>query len=254
MVVLKSDGSISAPTSSSVDFINSAASNSFAGIAPGEIVTLSGTGLGPSKLVSAQPGDNGFYATQLAGTTVQFNGVAAPLIYTSATQVSAVAPYGVSGADTQVTVTYNGQTSVPATVEVLPLATGVFTLDGSGVGQAAVINQDGSLNNASHPAPIGSVISFYVTGGGQTSPGGVDGQVATLPLPRQVIPLTVAIGGSLVNDPYYLQYAGTAPGEIAGLTQINFLIPRGIPTGSAVPFGLNTSQQGVTIAVSASGN
>jgi uncharacterized protein (TIGR03437 family) len=254
IVVLKSDGSISPPTSSAVDFINNAASNSFAGIAPGEIVTLSGTGLGPSKLVSAQPGDNGFYATQLAGTIVQFNGVAAPLIYTSATQVSAVAPYGVSGADTQVTVTYNGQTSVPATVEVLPLATGVFTLDGSGVGQAAVINQDGTLNNASHPAPIGSVVSFFITGGGQTSPGGVDGQVATLPLPRQVIPLTVQIGESLVSDPYYLQYVGAAPGEIAGLTQINFLIPRGVTTGSAVSFGLNSSQQGVTIAVSASGN
>jgi uncharacterized protein (TIGR03437 family) len=165
----------------------------------------------------------------------------------------------VSGADTQVTVTYNGQTSVPATVEVFPSAPGLFTLDGSGVGQAAVVNQDGTLNSPSHPAPIGSVISFYATGGGQTSPGGVDGEVATLPLPRQVIPLAVAIGGSLVGDPYYVQYVGAAPGEVAGVMQINFQIPRGIPTGSAVPFGIvvgndSPSQRGVTNAVSASGN
>ena len=259
IVLLKSDGSTSPSTSSEVDFINNAASNSFAGIAPGEIVTLIGRGLGPAQLVSAQPGDDGFYATQLAGTTVQFNGVAAPLIYTSATQVSAVAPYGVSGPNTQVTVNYQGKTSIPATIAVFPSAPGLFTGDGSGVGQAAAVNQDGTLNSPSNPAPIGSVISFFVTGGGQTSPAGVDGTVATAPLARQAIPLAVQISGSLVGDPYYVQYVGAAPGEIAGVTQINFQIPPGITTGSAVSFGIvvgNTSpsQPGVTIAVSPSGN
>jgi len=47
ILVLKPAGAIVPPTSVSVDFINNAASNQFLGIAPGEIVTLKGLGLGP---------------------------------------------------------------------------------------------------------------------------------------------------------------------------------------------------------------
>jgi hypothetical protein len=105
ILVLKPAGAISPPPSVSVDFINNAASNLFMGIAPGEIVTFKGSGLGPAQLVSARTGSDGFYPTQLSGNSVQFNGVAAPLLYTSATQVAAVAPYGVTGPAVQVTVT-----------------------------------------------------------------------------------------------------------------------------------------------------
>ena len=206
ILVLKPAGAIAAPTSVSVDFINNAASNQFLGIAPGEIVTLKGSGLGPAQLVSAHAGSDGFYPTQLSGTSVQFNGVSAPLLYTSATQVAAVAPYGVTGPAVQVTVTYQGQTSVPATVQVFATAPGLFTADGTGAGQAAAINQDGTINSASNPAPIGSVISLYATGGGQTLPAGMDGQVSTLPLARQSLPVLVSIGEQIVTT--QLQYAG----------------------------------------------
>ncbi|MBZ5609162.1 MAG: hypothetical protein LAP38_12945 [Acidobacteriia bacterium] len=255
ILVLKPAGAIAPPTSVSVDLINNAASNQFLGIAPGEIVTLKGSGLGPAQLVSARAGSDGFYPTQLSGTSVQFNGVAAPLLYTSATQVAAVAPYGVTGPAVQVTVTYQGQTSIPATIRVFAAAPGLFTADGTGAGQAAAINQDGTLNSASNPAPIGSVISLYATGGGQTSPAGVDGQVSASPLASQSLPVQVYIGQQLVLSTAQLQYAGPAPGEIAGVMQINVQLPPGLKTGSTVPVAIfvgtanSSSQSNVTIAV-----
>jgi len=160
--------------------------------------------------------------------------------------------YGVTGPTVEVTVIYQGQTAVPATIQVFAAAPGLFTADGTGAGQAAAINQDGTINSASNPAPIGSIISLYATGGGQTSPAGVDGQVSTLPLARQSLPVLVSIGEQIVTT--QLQYAGPAPGEIAGLMQINVPLPLGLKTGSAVPVAIlvgfvSRSQSNVTIAV-----
>jgi len=255
ILVLKPAGAISPPTSVSIDFVNNTASNQFMGIVPGEIVTFKGSGLGPPQLVSARAGNDGFYPTQLSGTSVQFNGVAAPLLYTSANQVSAVVPYGVTAPTAQVTVTYQGQTSVPATIQVFAAAPGLFTADGTGAGQAAAINQDGTINSASNPAPIGTVISLYATGGGQISPAGVAGQVSTSPLATQSLPVQVYVGEQMVLSTAQLQYAGPAPGEIAGLMQINVPLLPGLRTGSAVPVAINvgsalsSSQSNVTIAV-----
>ena len=253
ILVLKPAGA-TPTTPVAVDFVHNAASDLFLGIAPGEIVTVKGSGLGPAQLVSFQAGADGFYPTQLSGTSVQFNGVAAPMLYTSATQVAAVVPWGVTGPSAQVIVTYQGQASVPATIQVFPSAPGLFTLDGSGTGQAAAINQDGTINGASNPAPIGSVISLYATGGGQTLPAGVDGQVSAFPLAAQALPVQVSIGQQFLLSTAQLQYAGPAPGEIAGLMQINVPLPPGLKTGSAVPISivgapLSISQSNVTIAV-----
>jgi len=63
-------------------------------------------------------------------------------------------------------------------------------------------------------------------GEGQTSPAGVDGQAAQIPLPHPLAPVAVTIGGTTVIP----QYAGGAPGEVAGVMQINVQIPRGIQT------------------------
>ena len=49
--------------------------------------------LGPASLTTAQLDASGNIATLLAGTRVLFDGVAAPIIYTSANQVSAVVPF-----------------------------------------------------------------------------------------------------------------------------------------------------------------
>ena len=66
-------------------------------VSAGEIVAIFGSGLGPSTLVGLQLDSRGYVATSLSDTQVLFDGVAAPLIYTWAGQVSAVVPYEVSG-------------------------------------------------------------------------------------------------------------------------------------------------------------
>jgi uncharacterized protein (TIGR03437 family) len=122
---------------------------------------------------------------------------------------------------------------IPGTIRVFAAAPGLFTVDGTGTGRAAAINQDGTINSASNPAPLGSVISLYATGGGQTSSAGVDGQVSTSPLARQSLPVQVYVGQQMVLSTAQLQYAGPAPGEIAGLMQINVPLPLGLKPGSA---------------------
>ena len=88
-----------------------------------------------------------------------------------------------------------------------------------------------------------------MTGEGQTTPSGVDGAPATLPYPQPRLPVTVTIGNQKVAP----IYAGGAPGEVAGLMQVDVQIPNGIQTGSAVPISVQvgnaSSPSGVTIAI-----
>ncbi|MDE3167776.1 MAG: hypothetical protein KGN36_18390 [Acidobacteriota bacterium] len=229
--------------------VHNAASNLPGSIAPGEIVTILGSGLGPAQLAQYQVGASGLVECPLAGTKVYFDGACAPMIYTSATQVAAVVPYAVSGNSAQVTVAYQGQTIASAAVAVAPSAPAIFTLDSTGQGAGACINQDGTVNTPSTPAKIGDIIACYATGEGQTMPGGVDGKPAALPLPQPNLPVTVTIGGHTVLP----QYAGGAPGLVAGVMQVNAQIPAGIATGDAVPIvlqvGTASSPAGVTISV-----
>ena len=238
------------PVALGISSVTNAASNLPGSISPGEIVVLYGSGLGPNLLAKATVGSNGLYPTQLAGTSVQINGVPAPMIYAWATQVAGVVPYGITGTTAQVTVTYQGQTTAAFSVPVASSAPGLFSLDSTGTGQAAAINQDGfTVNTAANPAKVGDVISLYATGEGQTAPPGVDGKPAGVPLPQPNLPVTVTIGGQTVRP----QYAGGGPGEVAGVMQINVQIPSGIQTGNSVPVvvqvGSVPSQPGVTIAV-----
>jgi uncharacterized protein (TIGR03437 family) len=232
-----------------VSSVVNAASNLQGAIAPGEIIAIHGSNLGPAQLAKYRIGDSGLLDCQLAGTTVQVNGACAPLIYSSATQVAAIVPYSVAGGTAQVSVTYQGQTTPSLSIPVSASAPGVFTLDATGKGPGACTNQDGSMNTASAPANVGDIISCYTTGEGQTTPSGIDGKPTAVPLPKPNLPVTVTIGGQNVTP----QYAGGAPGLVAGVMQINVQIPGGIQTGNAVPVvvqvGSASSQPGVTIAV-----
>ena len=130
-------------------------------VSPGKIVVIYGAGLGPSQLSAAPE----------SGTTVSFNGIAATVLYTSATQVAAVVPYTVSGTTAQVTVAYQLEVSASFTVPVTTSAPSLFTLNQTGTGQAAAINAvDGTPNTAANPVRIGGFISLYATGEGQTGP------------------------------------------------------------------------------------
>ena len=222
------------PSSSSVilSAVVDAASQSAGPVSPGKIVVLYGGGLGPATLVQNQP-ENGVYTSQLAGTSVYFNGIAAPILYTSSTQVAAVVPYEITGPGVQVTVTYRGETSPPFTVLLTAAAPGLFTLNQTGAGQAAALNAiDGSINTAVNPVKRGDFISLYATGEGPTTPAGADGKIASgPPLPQPNLKVSATIGGL----PAVVQYAGAAPNQVAGLMQVNVQVPSGVEPGGYVP-------------------
>lgn len=218
-------------------------------VSPGEIVTIFGAGLGPKSGVAGQlTPDRLAFTTTLGESTVVFDGTPAPLIYAAETQISAIVPYGVKAPSTQMQVVYQGFRSDMVTLDVAAAAPGLFTIDATGTGLGAILNQDTKVNSATNPAAKNSVISLFATGEGQTNPAGVDGKLARAPLPRPVLPVTVQIGG---RDSVVL-YAGAAPGLPAGVMQVNVRIPAQTPTG-AVPVtivvGASASQAKVTVAV-----
>ena len=237
-----------AGTGISISAVTNAASNALGAISPGEVLVLYGSGMGPAQTAVNQFDSNNLIETSVGGTTVYVNGVPAPLLYAGATQASAIVPYATSGSSASIYVIYNGLVSNVATAAVAPATPAVFTANLSGKGQAAAINQNGSYNSASSPAAAGSYVELYLTGGGQTNPGGQDGLQTAPPLPQAVATVTVTIGGKSAS----VSYAGGAPGSVAGVWQVNAQVPSGLTAGAVpvvVTVGGVPSQQGVTITV-----
>jgi uncharacterized protein (TIGR03437 family) len=215
-------------TSLSLSTVANAASNRAGALAPGEVVVLYGGGLSGVQ-------------------SVLFNGLPAPLLYSTDTQVGAVVPYALTAATVQIVAQSSGAASAPLPATFAATAPGIFTSDGSGAGQAAATNPDGTANTPANPAAVGSILSLFATGEGQTSPAGVDGKLGNAPLPRPLAPVAVTIGGVAAE----VKYAGGASGIIAGVMQVNVVVPQGVPGNVPVVIsvGGSASQPGVTVSV-----
>jgi uncharacterized protein (TIGR03437 family) len=227
------------------------ASYSNGAVSPGEEVAIFGTNFGPSTVVTATP-TGGAYPTTLSNTQVLFDGTPAPIIAVTNGQVNVMVPYGVSGrASTAVQVSYLGVPSAAISYNVAATVPGIYTLNQAGSGQGAIENQDYSINGSSNPAARGTVVSIYMTGEGITSPPSVTGQLSPTNgsgLNKPVLAVTATING--VSAP--VQYAGSAPGEVYGVMQVNVLIPTTAPTGTlpiVITVGTTNTQTGVTLAV-----
>lgn len=232
----------------SLTAVTNAASFLSGPVAPGEIVTLFGSAIGPSPLVTYRITEFGRLDTSVGDTQVFFDGFAASIVYTSADKVSVIVPYEVAGnPNTTVFIQYLGQRSNAMTVPVADAAPGIFVLDTSG--QGAILNQDTGVNSSANGAEPGSVISIFATGEGQTDPAGVDGSITGSVLRKPLLSVTVQIGGQNAE----VSYAGAAPGEPAGVLQVNAKIPAGVPRGAPAPvvitIGTASSQSGVTVAI-----
>jgi len=190
-----------------VQSVENAGSYQTGAVSPGEIISIFGSGFDSSA-------------------TVSFDGTAAPILYRGPNQINLVTPYEIAGkTSTNMTVTVDGVATTPEALAVAAASPGIFV----------VVNHDYRVNSASNPAAQNSVLILYATGGGQTDPPGVDGQIATTVLPKPLLAVSVSVGGKNAN----VQYAGAAPNFIAGAMQINLRLPAGIASGSAVPLILN---------------
>lgn len=224
---------VSAGPNPLVSGITNSASGKPGAVSPGEFVTIYGLNMAQATPQQLTLTGNNMIATTLGGTRVTFDGIPAPLVYVSATQINAIVPYEVYGrVTTQMQVSYNGGTSAPVTLAVANAAPGIFLAGAPNpTEQAAALNQDFSVNSASNPAPAGSVVTLYATGEGQTTPTGVTGTITTTTLARPLEPVMVTIAGMQVTP----LYAGSAPGLAEGVMQLNIQIPSNVPRGVPIP-------------------
>jgi uncharacterized protein (TIGR03437 family) len=236
--------------------VTNAASYATGAVSPGDLVTLFGTAIGPAAAASATTDPStGKLATTIGGVQVLFNGTAAPMIYASSTQVSAVVPYEMSSvANPSVWMKYAGQTSNAYQLTTAATAPGLFTQNASGSGPGAILNQDNSMNGPGNRAAKGSIVQVFMTGEGLTSPPSVTGAItsATLPPPQVTPAPALAVGVTINGQPALYVYAGEAPGLVAGMMQLNVQVPANAPSGDlpiVVSIGGKASQNGVTVSV-----
>jgi uncharacterized protein (TIGR03437 family) len=260
--------------------VTDAASYAVGNVAPGEIITIYGLGLGPSQLSALTVQDpllTSLPAGGAAQTSVTIDGVAAPLLYTSTNQVSCIVPFTVaakSGSQVDLSVTYNSITvASPTKVNVVDANPGLFTSDASGTGQGAILNYNPatgnySLNNATNPAIKGTtIVVLYLTGAGLTNcvdiPASGTNPASSCNAGATV--LNLITGNVSPKLPVSVTIDGQpAPGAAAesplngvpGLMQINVPVPAGVSSGNvqvAVTLGGGpgqfTTQAKVTLAV-----
>ncbi|MBC8164794.1 MAG: serine hydrolase [Bryobacteraceae bacterium] len=166
------------------------------------------------------------FGVNLTGGTVRVNGTAADILWAAPDQLTVAVPLSANGV-TRFEVDVNGRTSNVESVVVRGEAPAVFTISRSGYGQAAALNQDGSVNSRQRPAAKGSVAMLFVTG-------------VTRPV--------VTIGGVEAQ----VVFSGQAPGLPRGVVQINARLPQSLPAGE-LPLLIKSSevssQGGVTLYI-----
>lgn len=217
-----------ADRSFSVDCIANAASLRSTAIAPGEIVTLFGAGLGPAQPIAFQLDDEGRAPRSLGGTRVLFDGVEAPLLFVSDAQINAIVPQAVSGREeTSIAVERLGERTRAVRRRAAPTSPAIFVDSQSGF--ALALNDDGKING-SNPADAGSVISLFATGLGLPDQPLPDGAVN----PLDAKPTDSSVTATIAGLPAEVRYAGPAPGLVQGVWQVNVRIPSALASESLV--------------------
>ncbi|HYI93541.1 MAG TPA: hypothetical protein VEX68_08360, partial [Bryobacteraceae bacterium] len=198
------------------------------------------------RVIAAAPNRKGEYASTLGSTKVQVkvNGdwmPAVPLL-SYKTQVNALLPFGLTGPTIELQVENDGVQSVPIVVNVREATPGIFTTDASGIGQAAVLNYDQqgvytSTNSTQRPVKVGGYISVYATGCGDLTPRPTMNSIvdANTVIPSTAAPVAVSFDKELT---VVADWAGSVPGMVSGLCQINVKVPPIVNPRSKVPINL----------------
>ncbi len=186
----------------------------------------------------------------LGDVQVLFNGSPAPLIYVGPTQINFMVPINAStssNAEVQVLKVSTGQLmAVSGVIAMNSVSPGIFETTGSGpTRQAAVLNQNNSVNSATNPAKRGETISIYATGQGSVPGAPADGDipqnglVPTPSTPRVFIGAdytdTVVLQPNDPQDHQFVTFSGLSP-NLPGVWQINVIIPLAVAPGQQTLF------------------
>lgn len=226
----------------SPNILNSATFVESGNIVPGELISFTGLGIGPATPSSS-------------GVQVLFDGQPAPILYAQSRQINAQAPVEIAGkSQTTISVIYNNTAIGTITAKVDAFgAPGVFRLRPGLSLDTAVMNQDGTINSPSNPAPIGSTIAMWGTGFGMITPpcstGGLNPSTAVSLAPPLFVWFSEANPDPSAG-PGLPTYSGSAPGLLCGIVQINRVIPTWAQPGvfSFTPMSLLQRPQGDYLA------
>ena len=176
---------------------------------PGMLFSVFGTKLANSTAIaSGSP-----ISYSLAGVSATVNGLPAPVLYASPTQINIQIPYAAGAGPAVLGINNNGQIA-GTTFQIAASAPGIFTDANGNVFPKASITQ-------------GSPGTLYITGAGEISPALKTAYAPSSGNYTPVLPVSMTIGGSQV----FLAFVGSSPGAI-GVTQINFTVPGSVPTGN----------------------
>jgi uncharacterized protein (TIGR03437 family) len=255
--VVSAGGSVAALGSSGTVLISSgAAAPSLLGIAAApafsatsavtarEVIALYGLNIGPAQPQTAAP-VNGVLPRTLGGVQVSFDGHPAALLYAGPSQINAIVPATVAGrAATALSILTPAGLLTGPTLAVRDTAPVIYTDAG---GSVAALNEDGTLNSFSNPAPHGSILAFWFTGGGaafDTPDDRINSALRGNPLPVSVLVPDQSGGGNVSAE---VLYAGDAPTQPSGVIQVNFRSPAWLP--SALNFQLQVGSVVVPLPV-----
>jgi uncharacterized protein (TIGR03437 family) len=239
--------------------VNAASDVDDGGCSPGSIVTLFGGSFthAPGQAANVSP-----LPTTLSGVRVTANGAYLPVLYASEFQVNVQCPQVAPGTALTLVLEDSNGSSSPLSSTMQYATPGIFTLDGSGTGQGAIVTANTATLAMQHvdslpsqPAKAGDFISIYATGLGPVFPNVPNGQPTPLNPSTLLTPkVDVLINGLATEVPF----AGMAPGYV-GVYQVNAKIPPNTPPSNAVsvqivvhlPDGTGALSNVVTIAVAA---
>ncbi len=161
--------------------------------------------------------------SNLGGVSVQVNGLAAPVLYESESQINFQIPWETKTGSATVVVSTGGVASAAVNITVQAAAPELFVQGSHAIAQ----NSDFSLNSSANPAKAGGSILAYLTGAGPVSNQPADGAAAgSSPLSTVTSTVTATIGG----QPADVSFAGLAP-DFVGLWQVNITVPSGVAKG-----------------------
>ena len=221
-------------------------------ISPCSLAIVYGTGLAPglqgitSAMIAPQ--------NQVAGLTIQFGGVLAPILWvanlngqeSASVQVPCDVPAStaVPPATVPVVATVNSVASPPFAVTVLPFSPGIFQfMDTDGAIRAVLLGQDGSVISLANPARPGEVLRMFATGLGQTTPGLVTDEFDPLVLDSSDnwVPQDLAVNAGLlvgVDNSGALILSAKYAADMVGVYEVDFQVPANAVAGNSLPFAL----------------
>ncbi len=200
-------------------------------VAPGQLISLFGADLAPAAPYNPTGG-----VAQSSNTFgVFFNGIPAPILYSSTQQINVQVPYQIAGASTVQMQVFSSQIANPVsetrTLGVVNRQPAIFlspaaltsSLPGwstcgatEAFGQAALaLNADGSTNDCANPAAVGSMVTVFLSGVGPVTPALETGIIAQGP--------PVALAPSLDPGPFTgtsVIATNSLPGSITGVVEV----------------------------------